>query len=344
MTTDAEYAAEGPADNASQPKLGWRTRLADRANRTEAQFFTLLRYSALIIAALTLLISAGLLAYGAFQQVGRTEVEPETVSLVADDVVPAKPEQAVAAPKQQAKVGIDQAVRQRTLEIYKARFKPFQRADAKITEQEVVDFIWSDERIAKFDTLGSQNLVGKDQAVLADRKARMLDALGLIDTAATAGPFKQQLTAYRDAKKVNVCTEEVLTRTRTVSSWDSSATYCPGWYTDPVGCSSTREIDEPYVDKVCEMKFPEDLESPAQQFASAVQRYADTAEAKLINARNEAEAQTARNHARKVNGIGHITTSGTLFLMFLGVMFLYLFVAMERHHRNMRRLIEKSVS
>jgi hypothetical protein len=342
MTSNAELAGEATADNADKPKAAWRMRLADRANRAETQFLTLLRYSALTIAALTLLVSAGLLAYGAVQQLGRTEVEPETVSVAADDVVPEKPQQAAVAPKPQPKAGIDQAVRKRTLEIYNARFKPFQRADTKITEQEVVDFIWSEERIEKFDALGNQNLVGKDQAVLADRKAKMLDALVLIDAAAATGPFKQQLTAYRDAKKVNVCTEEVLTRTRTVSSWDSSATYCPSWYTSPVGCPSTREIEEPYVDKVCSMKFPEDLESPAQQFASAVQRYADTAEARLIKARNDAEAQTARNHERKVNGIGHITTSGTLFLMFLGVMFLYLFVAMERHHRNLRRLIEKS--
>lgn len=55
-------------------------------------------------------------------------------------------------------------------------------------------------------------------------------------------------------------------------------------YNSPVGCPSTRVVEEPYIDTVCEMKFPDNLEDPAQQFASAIQRYVDMAEQKLEHA------------------------------------------------------------
>lgn len=343
MTDNPEMETPAVPDEHLSRRARIMARFAARANSAETGFLTLLRYSALVFAALTLIISAGLLVYGAVQQIGRTRVDPAAVALAADDVMPAAgqawPGKAVAQQKVQRPT-ISAELRKRTLAIYQARFKPFQRTDTKITEQEAVDFVWSDERITLFDRLSGQQLIGKDEQPLADRNAIMLDALALVDTASATGEFRKQLTAYRDAKKVNVCTDEVRTRTRTISSWDSYATHCPFWYNSPIGCSSSREVDEPYIEKVCSMKFPENLESPAQQFAGAIQRYGDVAGAKLTAARNAAEEQTARNHARKLGGIGHITTSGTLFLVFLGVMFLYLFVAMERHHRALRRLID----
>ncbi len=316
--------------------------ISAKANAAETNFLTLLRYAALAMASLALISSAILLALGSFQQLGRTRVEPETVALVSDDVVPTKlePETVQASPEQR-KSGVSQDVRKRTLLIYQSKFKAFQRPDTKITEQEVVDFIWSADRIEKFDALSGQQLVGKDNKALVDRNSTMLDALALVETASTTGDFNKQLIAYRNAKKVNVCNDEVKTRSRTITSWDSTATFCPSWYNEPIGCNSTREIQEPYVDKVCEMKFPEEIESPAQQFASAIQRYADIADSRLVASRIAADEQTANNQARKLEGISHISTSGTLFLLFLGVMFLYLFVALERHHRNLRLLIEK---
>ena len=85
------------------------------------------------------------------------------------------------------------------------------------------------------------------------------------------------------------------------------------------------------------MKFPDNLEAPEQQFANAVQRYADGAVTKLEGAQNDAEAKTADNDARKAQGWIDILTSGKMFLGFLFVMFLYLFVAVERHHRMLTK-------
>ena len=76
--------------------------ISAKANAAETNFLTLLRYAALAMASLALISSAILLALGSFQQLGRTRVEPETVALVSDDVVPTKlePETVQASPEQ----------------------------------------------------------------------------------------------------------------------------------------------------------------------------------------------------------------------------------------------------
>lgn len=126
-----------------------------------------------------------------------------------------------------------------------------------------------------------------------------------------------------------------------VEAWDRYGTYCDSWYVSPIGCPTTRVVSEPYEEKVCEMKFPEDLKAPADLFNSSIERYAETARMDVEAARIEAEERTAANHARKLEGRENIGMSGQLFLGFLAVMFLYLFIAMERHNRNLRALMER---
>lgn len=332
-----------PSDIGSAGGRGLLAKIAAKANTAEAGFLTILRYAGLVISALAFVSAAILLAIGAFQQIGKTQVAPEAVSLVPEDIIPPKAVVTQSSPAEaQQKSGISQEVRNRTASIYQRKFKSYQRADSKITDQELVDYVWSSDRIDKFDKLANQQLVGKDGKALSDRNAVMFDALALIESASTTADFGRQLNAYRNARKVNVCNDEVKSRSHIATSWDSSATSCPGWYDDPVGCSATREVQESYVEKVCAMKFPDELESPAQQFGNAMQRYAEIAEARLIMAQTSADEKTANNRARKLDGFSRISTAGTLFIIFLGVMFLYLFVALERHHRSLRRLIEKS--
>lgn len=317
-------------------------RIAGKAGKAEVGFLALLRYAALAIAALVLVTSVVFLGIGAYRQVGRTQVGPESVSVEVNDVIPVKVDTTASAPDvPQPKAGISAQIRSRTLAIYRARFKSYERPDTKVTEQQVVDFVWSEDRIAAFAGISTSGVLDAQGKALTGRDAVMTNALAVVEEAAKAEPFRKQLAAYDKATKVKVCTDKSRTRTRTVSAWDAYSTSCAGWYVSPVGCPSTRVVEEPYVEKVCEMKFPGDLETPAQQFANAVQRYADIAEARLATARIEADAETARNQARKLEGWENVVDSGKLFVGFLLVMFLYLFVAMERHHRNLRALMAR---
>ncbi len=319
-----------------------KAKTSARAVWLESRFLSLLRYGSLAIAALFLLGAIVLFSFGLARQIGNTNVKAESVTLAASDVTPLKAE-AKSKTKEvaPAKPTLGDGARKRTLEIYRARFKPSKRADDKIKDEEIVDYVWSEDRLTAYDNLGGR-LKDSEGKPLLGRDEVALHALGVIDTSVQNEDFRKQLAAYRDAKKVSVCNEEVKTRSRTFASWDSTATYCPNWYTAPVGCASTSTVDEPYVTKVCEMKFPADLESPAEQLASAVERYAVTASARLEAAENDALAKSAQNMEKKVEGMGNIGTSGQLMLAFMAIMFLYLFVAMERHHRSLRQMIAKA--
>lgn len=320
-------------------KIG--NRAADWARKAETRFLALLRYSALLGASLALIVSAVLLGLGLVRQLGQTEVEPRSVSIGADDVVPpALIDDEAAEEASPAKPTLPKSIREKTARIYKELFAPSERSDNKITEEQVVDLVWAEGTIEAFEGLGDAGLTAGEEKQLIGTEAVMADALDTIARATKTQDYVAQLAGYRDAKKVNVCTDQSRTRERTVQAWDRYSTSCDYWWESPVGCSTTRVISEPYTEKVCEMKYPEDLEAPAELFAASVQQYADTAQMELESARIEAEAETAENFERKVKGQTNISESGKLFLGFLAVMFLYLFIAMERHNRNLRMLAE----
>lgn len=324
-------------------ELGRLHRLNQRCTeslaKVEGMFLSVLRYSALLIAGLVLVGAAITLGYGAFQQSGRTSVDPNPVSLAAGDLTPEPiTSQARKADAAKAKLTVSAEVRRQTLDVYRVGFKGFQRADTKITDQQIVDFVWTEDRIQEFQSLDGK-LKDVEGKPLVGTEAVMRNALSLVKTAATTDEFRKRLEAFRSAKKVNVCNDEVRTRSRSIQTWNVYGTNCPNWYESPVGCPATRTVDEPYTEKVCVMKYPDNLEAPSQQLASAVQRYGDIAGARLEKASNDAEDATSRNYARKAEGRENWSLSFKLFLGFMAVMFLYLFVAMERHHRSLRALI-----
>ena len=317
--------------------------LGGRAALLESGFLSLMRYAALVSAAIVLIGSTVYLGMGLVKQIGWSEVPQQPVSLTADDLAPPAATATASARTPEAqprKPNVSTAIRALTVKVYRTRFKGYQREDTKIAEQEIVDYVWTEDRIRAFSSLAG-SLHAKDGKVLPDRDAVMKDALTLVDASSQTGDFAKQLAAFHNAKKANVCTDVVKTRSRVVSSWDPYASSCPNWYENPVGCPSSRVEDEPYTEKVCALKYPENMASPAEQLASAIQRYADKAGAAIAKAKMDADEATARNMARKVEGHDDIGSSGKLFLAFMAVMFLYLFVAMERHHRNLRALIER---
>jgi hypothetical protein len=325
----------------SEERVSWRDRLQNRAARTESSFLALLRYSVLALAALALVATALFLAYGTAQQIGATEVVAEPVALDADDVMPVAEKEAAPDPlaAKPAKREASRSVKQATVKLFRTKFRKFQRLDAKIGDNQIADLVWTEERIEMFDGLAG-TVTDAEGNTLAGKEAVMLHALAVVGKAAGTEPFRKKLAAFRDAKKVNVCTDEVRTRTRTIATWDSYSTDCAYWYESPMGCASRRTVSEPVVEKVCKMQYPNDIEEPAAQLAQAVEQYAVVAKARLEKAEILAEEATAANYSRKAEGRQHMELSVKLFLGFLGLMFLYLFVAMERHHRSLRRMLE----
>jgi len=100
--------------------------ISPRAAKVERAFLSVLRYSTLVTAGLVLVSAAITLSYGAFQQFGRTEVEPDPVSLAAGDIAPepsAAPAKKAAAVISKPRVSAE--VRRQTLDVYRVGFKGF---------------------------------------------------------------------------------------------------------------------------------------------------------------------------------------------------------------------------
>jgi hypothetical protein len=282
------------------------------------------------------------LAVGLINQLGETEVKPEKVAVQATELVPSDQIKSITpTDKTPAKPSVDNAIKAKTLAIFRSRFKPSQRPDDKLTEDQVVDFIWTDAMLAGYTELAGAGLTDAQGKELNTPAAVMNDALSAVDTAAQTPEFQKKLAAYRNAQKQNVCTDHFSVRSRLVSGWDSTSTNCEDWYKSPVGCPGTRLVEEPVTEKVCEMKFPDGLLSPVEQYSIALAVYGQTAKQKSDDAKAQARNKTNENALRKETGKERVMLAAEVFLGFLGIMFLYLFIALERHNRSLRLLINK---
>lgn len=317
--------------------------LSGRIDRIERVFLILLRGAALAAAATVLLTAAIYFGWGLIQQIGSTRSDPQPISVTAQDVTPPTAGENSAtddgSKSATPKPTLDGEVRTRTLAVYRAAFKKFERRGIDFDQGKLPELVWPEERIRRFGLIAGELVQDEEGGSLGTGKALSLDGLGKVEKAAGSVEFQKGLIAYRDAKKTQVCRDVTRTRSRNVSGWDRYSMLCSNWYDSPIGCPSTQTIDEPYTTKVCEMKFPENLDSPSMAMAGAINRYGDAVEMKLVRARIDAEERTLVNRARKLSGKDSVVSSGKLFLGFLALMFLYLFVVLERHHRSLRALL-----
>lgn len=321
-----------------------RLRLASSAANAERRYLSLLRYAMLAIATVVLLVAIALFAWGGITQIGPTKVDASSVAVTADDVSPPRQDTASDAPatdRAQAPLSVDAAIRSRTVAVYRKAFKPYERSGKTIADSELIGIVWPQERIKQFADLSDPLLSDAKDQPLTDSKSIGFEALDVVDQSAATESFKQTLSAYRDAKQTRVCTDQFKSRSRTVRSWDPYAMSCPGWYESPVGCASQQTIEEPYVENVCEMKFPENLDTPAQALGNALSRYANIARTKAAQSRIAASDASAQRMARKLVGRDNLRSAVWLFGGFLAVMLLYLLVALERHHRLLRQLLPR---
>jgi hypothetical protein len=320
----------------------WGHNVSARALSIEKRYLSLLRYSMLILASLLLVASTIYVVMGVVKQLGSSTVTPEPVQISAGDIAPQ-----VSAPDGDIDKSVDTEVpfslsaplKKRTLAVYKGNFAKFEREDEKATDKTILDTVWPEERRNAFDGL-DVNYVSDEGQTYGSGEDLALHAVTLVEKSAVTADFKQSLQSYRAAKKAQVCRNVSKTRKRTVSYWDSESMSCSNWYYVPYGCSSTRTVTEPYTEKVCEMQFPDDLASPATAMGQALERFLSVAEFRQTDAEYRAEEQSAEINERKVTGRGDLMDGGKIFLGFLGLMFLYLLVVIERHHRLLRQLVK----
>ena len=323
---------------------GYGSHLAVRADHVERNYLALLRYALLIAATLLLVVALVLLLWGAVRQIGPSDAAPEPVRLTSADVAPDTPTEAEfsdAPVETRTELLIPESLRAATAEVYKTRFAPFERAGDDLKDAELVDAVWTQDRIAAFRDLPTGFLVDNAGETFPAGVAVNLHAIQVAADATEEPGLARSLAAYRAAKQIDVCRDVVRDRTRTEEYWNDYSMSCDGWYYYPQGCMDTRTVSEPYTTKICEKQFPADLSSPAEAFGDTLDNYLLMASLRQDLAISEASEREAELKAAKVSGQASISDSGKLFLAFLALMLVYLLVVMERHHRVLRRLVER---
>ncbi|MCH2487313.1 MAG: hypothetical protein MK010_06185 [Erythrobacter sp.] len=317
-------------------------RNAARADGLEVRYLSVLRYLLLLAATLAILGSAGLFLYGAFRQIGPSEVAPAPVGISAIDLAPATIEEAAESGDEfEADVAfsLDSDVKRKTLGIYRQKFASFERRGENPDDGAIIASVWPEERWDSFSEIENISFLSSGNEELKSTKEVALFALGLVDESTTTDGFQKSLNGYKSAKKVQVCRSVTRERSRTVEGWDDYSMNCPGWYYSPIGCPSTRVVSEPYSTRVCEMQFPSDLDTPRDAMAAALDRFVISAKVQSENNFYDAEAESASIKQSKAAGRQGMASSLYWLAGFIGIMLLYLLVALERHHRFLRQLI-----
>lgn len=309
-------------------------RLFDRAER---DYLTLLRIAVLIGATALLLGATWLFGAGLFKQFGSSNVQPVPALIQASDIAPVqlKSSNPARAENSSRKAGPPEAAANRAYALYKQHFQKFQRPQESAPNQKaVVDAVWGGDRLQRLAALDLSLLRSEEASSLkgGNPSNAMLDVL---EGAAREEGMISELQGYRNASKVRVCRDEVRNRSRVVPTWDSRSMSCSNWDVYPYGCMGERSIDEPYLENVCEMRFPADVETPLEQMGNAADRFISVSEVKIEQARNDASERSAQVVARRANGRNDISQSGMVFLGFISLIFLYLLVVIERHYRAM---------
>lgn len=311
--------------------------------RAEFNYLRLLRVASLALATVLLVGAAWFLGQGIFRQLGSSKIAPEAATIGGADVAPSAMTSPEASKKQIPSNLVPQKFANEAYAIYRQHFQKYQRpGDATPDQKAIQKVIWTEgleARLAALDLSLLKTGTNGNSAVGSDPNQAMID---VIRAAATQEGMVRELKGYQKATKVRVCSDQVRTRSRTVTQWDSGATWCSDWSTYPYGCPGERTLDEPYLANVCEMRFPEDVETPLEQLGFAAERFVNIAEVRIEQSKNDAAEKASRVLARKAAGRNDIAQSGQIFLIFLALMFLYLIVVIERHYRAITGWFERS--
>jgi hypothetical protein len=319
----------------------WGHRASVRASTIEARYLSLLRFSMLLIATVLLIGAIVFVLMGATKQIGSSQVSPEPVKVSAADLAPAVTKGSDSGAKKvdaEKPFQLSSQLKSQTLAAYKSNFAKFERKDEKASEKQILDAVWPQARREAFDNVNIDYVDDEGRSYTSGEELA-LHALALVKKSSETPDFTQSLQTYRAAKKSRVCRDVTRERERSVSYWDSDSMDCDNWYYSPVGCRSNRMVAEPYTAEVCEMQFPDDLDSPATAMGNSIDRFLRLAQIRQEDAAYKAEEKTAKINQRKVTGRANLMDGGKIFLGFLALMFLYLLVVLERHHRLLRKLV-----
>lgn len=312
-----------PEEFATNTEAGKLSRFRDFLARTEKVYLEILRAAALLVATVILAWIAWLLvssAYKISRDADAVEVAPVTLTAkeVADIDIGGDAENGEAEADAREKATVFERFRGKYYALYQSAFEKYRhKDDKKLTEEQFADRFLQGFELAEADPLEVASGTYVDES----------DYAGLLDTMRKAGALPVtigRLEKYRDTPKVRV--EDQVKRTR-------EEEYCE-YYSDYFGeCYYYGTRTVPYTQTVARMEVPHGVLTPSEIFAAYQDNYLNTLYSRREKSSSDANAEKAERLA--ANEEGWLGLNNALWFggLFLGLMFFFLLIAIERHQR-----------
>jgi len=321
-----------------------RARLGERAgnlfDRIERIYLRILRAFILIFATGLIVYAAGLAIHSLYKMSRSPEnVIEQPASVSGADLIPAEGAE-VPRPGEGAQVDRTNPAHRafyrdftrRYHALFRQRFEPFRQPEDRQLAVDAFDdaYLDTDARLAAV-TDGRLSFE-TDRADLEQLLVALTQAAGLPET-------QSRLQRYKNARKVRVGRNVQRTRSVQRSGWDSNSMSCANWYYPPYGCPVTRTVQQPYTERVYEMRFPEGTRSHADIFRAYHNRFFG-----LLEERRNANSARAAGEREEImigqmEGGMSLTKALWIFGGFLTVMFFFLLIAIERHQRRVAAVL-----
>lgn len=321
------------------PSFAQRT--GDMFERLEGIYLRILRAIILLLATILIIYAAGLTVVSLFKiSRSASSVVEEVATVNGQDLLSAEGAEIRRPTTSTQGVQTNPAHRQfyqgfvrRYHSLFRSRFEPFrQREDRQLSLDAFDDaYVNTEARLEGIRT--GRTSFESDRADLELLLTTMTEA-------AQAPETQRRLQAYRSARKVRICRDEQRSRTVYRPGWDRYSMACPEWYYPPYGCPARRAVQQPYTERVCEMRFPEGTRSHADIFRAYHDQFF-----RLLQERREANTASAAMERENilvgnVEGWLSLKWSGWILVGFLAVMFFFLLIAIERHQRRLAEKVE----
>lgn len=332
-----------------------RSQAGRRLDSVERSFLSVLRGAALGAAAVLVLGSVIMLVLGFGLQIQSPDsVKAEQIEVTAQDLAPVQtsPSRPEARPEAQeprwARV-LPADFRRRYYQLYRTAFAPsYRRNEKPLEERPFFEQLFPDQVLDQIEFTDASLLKANQAEGEGEEQSGSRTVLGelvaAVESAAGQPSIRRELQGYQAARQVEVCRDVQRTRTRWVERWDYSATNCPYWFEPPYGCMGRRQVSEPYQARTCSMQFPENVPNPAQVLRSLQDRFFYALNDKVAGSMRDAELRRQQIVERNAFGRDTVWKAVLAFAAFLSLMFLYLLVALERHHRAIRAKLAPAAS
>jgi hypothetical protein len=315
--------------------------------RAENSYLAILRYAALAGATIFVIIAMMLLLWGSLMQFGSTTSAPEPVTITGADLasaiavtkVTSSADSEVKLSEPDWRQAFPAAFQTAYFNLYRKQFEPhIRQGDVKFAKTQFLDAVFPKEFLKEYGALTSINV---DPESIPDGLNQRIGTndqhdLAFFNAMTAAGrnsAVERELGTYKSAKKTEVCRNVIENRKRAVDGWDSFSTSCGLWYEYPYGCPATRQVSEAVTKRQCSMQFPENIQNPIGIMKELQSQFVMQLTAKETQSIEAARARSDKAVFRKAQGLDAIGKAGWAFIGFLAIMFLYLAIALERHHR-----------